>query len=279
MAFDFKNAQAQAKKQMNNKALFSIILGASGSGKSSLIGTAPGKVLFVFGSGEGHGPKAAAALGGDIVPICMDVGDDGTQLSPDAARLRLLDILGDVTAIKAEKFSTVALDGAPEVEAIFLQSQRFINAVTTDKGKVNTYAKPGEMSILVREVVMALKRLHSEGLNVLVTCRTDVKSLEDNGAVSECMPKLSSYGVAENLISQFDDVLMVGAMSIGGKQGFALQFGAAVSRVSKTEEGVVKKILNFSPRITGAKDVPEYMKADLKKVIELKSGTVKEEKK
>lgn len=279
MAFDFKAAQSQAKKQMNNKALFAIILGASGSGKSSLIGTTPGKVLFIFGSGEGHGPKAAAALGGDIVPICMDVGDDGAQLTPDESYTRLLAVLGDVAAIKAEKFTAVALDGAPELEAILLKSKRFEAAITNEKGKINSFAKSSEMSALVREVIMALKRLHSEGLNVIVTCRTDVRSLEDDGSVGECSPKLSSYGVAENLISQFDDILMVGSMSAGGKTGYALQFGAAVSRVSKDENGKVKKILNFSPRITGAKSVPEFMKADLKSVIDLKNGPAKEEKK
>ena len=278
MAFDFKAAQAQAKKQMSNKALFAIILGASGSGKSSLIGTAPGKTLFIFGSGEGHGPKAAAALGGEVVPICMDVGDDGAQLNPDDSYNRLLAILGDTASIKAEKFATVALDGAPELEAILLKSKRFETAITNDKGKINSFAKSGEMSALVREVVMALKKLHSEGLNVIVTCRTDVRSLEDDGSVAECSPKLSSYGVAENLISQFDDILMIGSMCVGGKTGYALQFGAAVSRVSKDENGKVKKILNFSPRITGAKDVPEFMKADLKKVVELKNAKVEDKK-
>ena len=272
MAFNFKAAEATALAQLNNKALFAMILGASGSGKSSAIGTLPGKTLLIFGSGESHGPKAAAALGGAVSAICVDVDESGKALTSDEAFARLMSIITDTDSIIKEKFANVAIDGAPELEAILVKSTRFIQMCTTDKGKTDGYAKGPAMSTLFREVVSALKTLHAKGINVVMTCRADVRAMDDNGAISDCSPKLSSYGVAESLVSQFDDVLLVGCVAVGEKRGHVFQFSNTISKVSKDLQGTIKKILNFSPRVTGAKDIPELLKADLKKVIELKGG-------
>ena len=106
----------------------------------------------------------------------------------------------------------------------------------------------------MREVVNSLKRLHGVGINCIMTCRVDVRAIEDDGSIGEAAPKLMSYGVSENLVAMFDDVLLVGAVTVGGKSGYALQFGdAKVSRTSKDLEGRPKKFLNFAPRITGVK--------------------------
>jgi hypothetical protein len=272
MSFNFKLAEEVALKNLNNRALFAMVIGASGSGKSSSIGTLPGRTLLIYGSGESHGPKAAQALGGNVCAVCADVDESGKALTPDESFTRLLTILQDVDSIQKEKFASVAIDGAPELEAILSKSNRFIQMCTTDKGKLDGFSKGPNMSALLREVVSALKVLHGKGINVVMTCRADVRAMDDNGAISDCAPKLSSYGVAESLISQFDDILLVGVVEVGGKRGHVFQFNNTISKTSKDLDGKIKKIFNFAPRVTCARDIPELLKADLKKVIELKSA-------
>ena len=270
--FDFKKACEEAKLSLDNKTLFALVLGPSGAGKSTLCGTLGGKLLMVYGSGESHGPRAASTFGADIVPVCIDVAD-GKPLQPDEAAKRLMDIISDPMELKKQGFTGVILDGAPELEALYLQTNRFTAMCTTDKGKIDGFRKTESMSLLLREVVNKLKDCHALGIAVVMTCRLDVKSMEEDGSISEGAIKLMSYGVSENLAAQFDDILLVGSVTVNGKTGYALQFGESkLSRVSKDVDGKPKRFLNFSPRITGVREVERLIKADLKKVVELKSG-------
>jgi energy-coupling factor transporter ATP-binding protein EcfA2 len=277
--FDFKSAQEQAKKQLNNKALFAMVMGPSGAGKSTCIGTLKGKTLFLYCSGESHGPKTAAAFGGDVTPVCIDFDDTGKELSADEAMTRLADILADAGNIKKAGFANVAIDGASEVEALFLRSRRFVESITTDKGKLNEFKKGESISMLFREVVVALKKAHAIGINCVMTCRVDVRSRDDDGTINEAAPKLLTFSVAEALTGAFDDVLLVGPVTIGGKFGYAFQFGdAQISRTAKDAAGVVRKYLNFSPRVTGVREIPAVVKSDLEKILELKNPKAEEKK-
>lgn len=272
MGFNFSAAKEAASKALNGKTLGAIILGPSGTGKSYLCGTLPGKILYLFSDGELHGPIAAQVNGGDVTPIRIDQDDKENKLSADDSYSRLLEILGATDSILEAGFQSIVLDSLTEVEGIVRSTSQFKRKCETSAGKHNNFSEPGVTLELMRPILSKLRDLNQQhGIHYAATCPLTVQAIGDDGQILESTPRLSGYSVAENLILQFPDVLVVGQVSKGGKTGHCLQFNsAAVSKTSKDLAGQVKKLINFSPRITGVKNVPQLLPASLAKVIELK---------
>jgi hypothetical protein len=269
--FDFEKAFADAKADLNVTAIRAVVLGPSGAGKSSLLGTFKCKTLLLYCGGEDHGPVAAKALGGDnIYPICLD-REGGENIDPDVAYQRLLQILSSVP----KQFKAVAVDGATEVEFLIRSTKEFKNLCLTDKGKHNTFAESGAVLVMFRPIINELKRMGREGIHTIMTCGLDVSAIGENGDILESKPRLSTYGVAEGLLQQTPDYFCVGSMTnSAGKQGHRVQFMAGVGRESKDVMGVVKKTINFKPRLNGIINLPDTCAADLTEVIKLKGGAV-----
>jgi hypothetical protein len=97
----------------------------------------------------------------------------------------------------------------------------------------------------------------------------DVKDMDGFGGISEAAPRLQGYGVCEAIVANFGDVLVVGRMTKGTDVKWKFQSLMDVKKVSKDENGTIKKILNFAPRLSGA-TLPAIMDADLSQVIKLK---------
>lgn len=272
MAFNFKAAREAAKKALDSKTLGAIILGPSGAGKSYLAGTMPGKILYLFTDAEGHGPKGAKANGGDVDGLQIDKDDEGNNLTADQSYNRLLDILSDTDGIVSEGFQSIVIDSLTEVEAIIRQTGAFKRKCETNTGKHNSFAEPSATIEMFRPILSKLRDLSLQhDIHYAATCPLTVQSLGDDGQIMESSPRLSGYSVAENLILQFPDVLVVGQVEIKGKKGHCLQFNSeSVSKQSKDLAGQIKKLVNFSPRITGVKNPPQLMAANLSKVIEMK---------
>jgi hypothetical protein len=275
MAFNFKAAEAQVAKSIDNKSLALMLLGQSGSGKSYVLGTFGVPTLYLFGTGESHGPQSARTVGGaNVLPVCWDQDDEGKALTHDLAYRRLLDALGDVDGIKEAGFGAVAIDGATELEQMIRKTKKWEQLCQTDKGKHNNFAESDATKIMFRPVLDALKALQTTlGLHYAMSCILDIKQLGDNGGIQEASPKLSGYGVAENLIQQFPDIVALGRMSKDDKIAHRLQFLASVTRVSKDLTGTVKKTMNFNPRITGFKvdELPETFDPNLAKLAKFKA--------
>jgi len=278
MTFNFKKAIAQASNDLTNPALFAIILGQSGSGKSTVCGTLNEKSLYLYFSGESHGARNANAITkGEITPLCVDM-DGEKQLGPDETYARLLEILSS-SEIAKEGFKGIILDGFPELESIMVRTKKFRQDCLSDKGKHNSFAESRVVIGMYKPVLELLQAYHRKGIHILTTCKLDVRDMDEEGGISESAPRLMTYSVAEDLVSKFDDVLAIGKMTrvIEGvthtKHKF--QFLAGVRKVSKDmATGTVKKILNFSPRLSGVlgEKLPEITDADLQKIITIKKG-------
>jgi hypothetical protein len=270
MSVDYKKLIAKAKGRMTNNALQLIILGPSGAGKSSLTGTTGLKTLYLYCSGESHGPKAAETYGkGDLDAIMVD--DDGR--TPDDAIKLTMDILGDHKFIKDGGYKAIAIDGASEFEALIRKTQLFKNGCKTDKGGHNNFAEPTVVLNIFREILAKLRSLSEEGVHYVMTCILDVKAIEDDGSILESQPRLSTYSVAEGIIQCFPDVAVIGKMTNSEvKSAHRIQFGSGISKMSKDAAGRVKKMINFSPRLTGVKELPEHTKASLADIIKLKEA-------
>jgi hypothetical protein len=269
--FNFDQAIKEAA-QLQNPYLSAIILGCSGAGKSSLLGTAGVKTLYLYTSGEDHGVKAAQASdGAEIVPLCLDFAD-GKRLNADETYGRLLAVIAEHDQLKAAKIQMVAVDGASEIEAIIRQTKQWKDACQTTQGKHNKFAEPEATISMFRPLLNGLKDLQRKiGAHSAMTCMLDVKALGTSGEIEEAMPRLLGYSVAEDLIRQFSDVLVVGKMQRDDKIKYKIQTLVDLSKVSKDDKGNLKKTMNFSVRLSGKRDLPPYFDASLADIIAFKA--------
>lgn len=271
MSFNFEQAIKESNESQTSGLVSAIILGPSGAGKSRLMGSFGVKTLYLHTTGESHGPKSAAqSPGASLVTICVDQSG-GESLSADASYIRLLDILSDVSGLRKLGIGAIALDGATEIEAIIRNTQKWESKCQSASGKHNGFAEPAATIELFRPILVALKRLQSElKIHFAMTCILDVKTMADNGEILEAAPRVVGYAVAETLVQQFDDVIVVGRMTKGEEAKHKLQMRSEVTKVSKDALGGIKKIFNFAPRLSEVEQLPALIDADLSKVIELK---------
>jgi hypothetical protein len=275
VAFNFKKAQQEAAAEIKSVNLGLMVLGQSGAGKSTLAGTFGVKTLYLYTTGESHGAKAAATLGGDNVSAISINVENGAILSADKAYDRLLSILDSVAEIKAEGFGALVIDGATELEILIRETSRWKLLCQTDKGTHNSWAEGKATLAMFRPIVDKLKNLQRQlNIHFMMTCALDVVKVSDNGEIEESKPRLQTYSVAEGIIQQFEDIVVIGRMSNGEKVGHRLQFLAGVSRESKDTKGNVRKSMNFNPRLSGVvlDKLPETVKADIQELIKLKKG-------
>jgi hypothetical protein len=260
--FDFSKAIEQAKARMDNVRLNAIILAPSGGGKSSLCGTAGVPTLYIYCMSETHGPVAASTFAtGDVTPICIDDNRD-----PDAALEFLNALLEDAETLAP--FDMIAFDSASGLEKIIRESTELKAACLTSNGKINSFMISEVMALMFSNII---KKMHATGKHTAMTLALDVKAMDsDTGEIIDASPKLQAYGVAENVIMGHSDVFIIGPLSNGEKVSYRIQFNGKVSKASKDAAGMVKRFQNFSPRVTGVKELPSSLPAKLSDVIKLK---------
>ena len=253
--------------------LFAIVLGSSGAGKSHVAGTAPGKILYLYLDSERHGSSSAVKSSPDLIAICIDRDKDGNPLKPEAAFKRGLELLNP-EGLKKAKIGSVILDGLTELEKLIRSTPKWVNMCQSTSGKHNSFAEGASTIALGDEYMRALRDAQDKaGVHVVVTGIIDVQEVDDNGAIGVAKPRLSGYAVAEGFIQQFPDILVIGKVAgKDGKSGRVFQTNADVQRISKDQNGTVKKFINFEPRLAGAVALPAFIKADLTEVIKLKTG-------
>jgi hypothetical protein len=252
MTFNFDTAIKEAAGELKNDKLFAIVLAPSGGGKSSLMGTFPGKTLYLYTSGEDHGPKAARALGGDaVIPLCVDMAD-GEKLSGDAAYERLLSIIESHDDIAKLGVDAIAIDGMSELEAMVRGTDKWAAMCKTSKGAHSGFEEPRATITMLRPLIDGLKSLQRKcGVHVATSLILNVTELGRNGEILEANPRLQGFSVAESILQQFSDVVVVGRMEKAGKIKHKIQFLTEISKASKDEAGRMKKAMNFSPRLSG----------------------------
>jgi hypothetical protein len=265
--FDFG---AEETKTLSNR-LSLMIAGPSGAGKSHLIGTYPGKVLYLTAGPEVHGVDAARKTGKNVTAIAIDRDKTG-PLSADAALARF-DAATDPESIRTNGFELIALDGLTELEKLVRASTKW-KAICTTKGGGHDSFKEGPATIAMMDHCLTrLRNLQfDQGLDIAVTCILDVtETNKATGEIEAAKPRLQSYQVAESMIQQFGDIVIIGSMQEAGKSGRVIQMQTDLVRKSvdlDTKE--VKKIFGITPRLQGVDVVPPYIRADLSAVLNLK---------
>jgi len=274
--FDFNKMQQSSTASLESNKLELLLMGPSGAGKSFTIGSLGVKTLYLYATRETHGPKSAQVKGGDlVVPFCIDYGtwpgeSTARQFTAEESLQLLRSILTNYDFIKSNKFEAVALDGMAAMEVIIKDSKEWQKKCLTTQGKHNTFKESEASTEMLGSIVSLLKGVQREcNVHIVATSMIDVKDMDGFGGISEAAPKLQGYGVCEAVVANFGDVLVVGRMTKGTDVKLKFQSLMDVKKVSKDENGTIKKILNFAPRLSGA-TLPAIMDADLSQVIKLK---------
>lgn len=255
---DFNKAVQFGLNQIKSSKLALILLGPSGAGKSSICGTLGVRTLFLYSIAEEHGPANAMQFSKNknVLPYPYDVNiSTGEMLSPDLAYKNLLDILKDTEGLKKQKIGAIVVDGATQVETMIQSTTQWSEAVARNYKGNASYAGPITLAMF-RPILTSLSTLRKElDIHYVMTGILHVKELGEDGSLLEASPSLAGYNVAEGLIQNFPDVLMIGAMkNPKGILAPRIQLHSSVTKTTsdfKTKE--VRKILNCSNRLTGIK--------------------------
>ena len=277
--FNFDKAISATQAALNDTSKLELLLMApSGGGKSYTIGTLGVRTLYLYATRETHGPKTAKVQGGDlIVPVCIDYGTWPGETAPraftaDESLQFVRSVLTSLDWIKSSKFEAVALDGIAALEVIVKETNEWKKKCLSTQGKHNSFKESEASQEIIGGVINLLKGCQRElGVHIIATAMLDVKDMDGMGGISEAAPKLQGYGVCEAVVANFGDVLVVGRMVKGTDVKWKFQSLMDVKKVAKEENGTIKKILNFSPRLSGAA-LPPILDADLSKVVKLKKG-------
>lgn len=265
--FDFL---AESANPLDDK-LQLLIAGPSGAGKSHLIGSYPGKILYLVAGAENHGISAARKSSRNIVATYIDRDKTGA-LTPDAALARF-DAATDPEAIRGAGFQLVALDGLTELEKLVRGTTQWKRMCETKGGGHNNFAEGTATQTIMDRCLQRLRNLQFDlGVDIAVTCILDVtETNRKTGEIEAAKPRLMGYSVAEAAIQQFGDIVVIGQMSKpDGSSGRAIQMHTELARQSVDENKEVKKLFGITPRLQGVAQVPPYIKADLGEILKLK---------
>jgi hypothetical protein len=277
--FNFDKAISATQATLNDTSKLELLLmGPSGAGKSYTIGTLGVKTLYLYATRESHGGRTAKVQGGDnIVPICIDYGTWGDEKSArsftaDETLQFVKSVLTSYDWIRKSGFEAIALDGIAAMEVIVKESTEWKKKCLTAQGKHNTFRESEASQEMLGMLINLLKGCQRElGVHIIATAPLEIKDQDGFGGITEAMPRLQGYGVCESIVANFGDVLVVGKMSRNNEVRWRFQSLMDIKKVAKEENGTIKKVLNFSPRLSGIQ-LPATMEANLDLVVKMKRG-------
>jgi hypothetical protein len=276
MSVDWKALKA---KKVSVEPLMALVMGASGGGKSSSLGTLGVPTLVLVGQTESHGATNARSAAQDkdlVTGLSYIVNKEDGSLDAQGSYKNLLAILRDPEL--ADNFDAVAVDGASELQGIFKDTARFRELCLSDKGTHNSFKEAESYGVMFNEVINALLNLRKRGVHCLMTCAAIVTGGGDGSDEITAKPNLYGFTTAENLCRNFPDIFYVTMLREEDEEGnektvHRFVFNPKVSAVSKdAKTGKVMKqsFSNFSPRISmfSREDLPEKSEVNLAKVLE-----------
>lgn len=250
------------KIKIKTDGLFLVVLGESGCGKSHFMGTYPsGNVLHLHGKAESHG--AASAVKSATDRLISVEWEQGNKILAD-----LKNLLSPQT-IKENGISVVGLDSLTVLARDLKETDLFKQKCTNAKGQHNSFKESEALLDLLSLVISWLSVLHKEhDIDIICSLHAQVTAKNDDETIAEAKPSLPTFSVAEYLIGQFSDVLILGRLK--GEPVF--QNNAKAARTSKDTENKITKFINFNPRLTGVNNLPATIEPSVKALLDLKKG-------
>lgn len=265
---DFAALKAASKKKQKAEGQSFVVLGPSGSGKSSLMGSFGVPTLILYTSDESHSTQSSSIHNGDVTNVCIDRDDDEESLNADQTLNKLFSILSDDCI--SDHFGAVCIDSLSSIDLIIKRSQYFDEFCKGGNGKRNDFKASEAVVSKLQEIFNATQHFRQKGTHFMCSLAAHVKSVDGDGNAEVVVPVLSSYGCAEAVPRLAGGVLYIGKTEVNGEMKRALIFSTQVSKVSKDLRGNVSKMLSFSPRLAGVPDeeLPAALPADMSKVLQ-----------
>lgn len=259
--------------KVKTDGLFVCVLGASGVGKSRFIGTYPGRVLFLYGAGESHGPASALqAPGGDVVAVPWDRSDN-VDLQPDAIIPRIKALL-DPAALKSAGIKCVALDSITNLCIDLKRTTVFKQRCSDAKGNHNAFKESEALIELISGIIRPLQQLNDyHGIDSICTIDLQIQKVSDEGYILESKPGLPTFGVGKAVIQQFPDIMILnrrGSLA-PAFENLASVESASITRATKDVPAEMVKYIEFHPRLRGVGSLPPTLPADVKALLQLKA--------
>lgn len=264
-----------SQAQMECKDLALILFGPPSGGKSQAMGTLGVKTLYLYFSGESHGPRSAFAGGTDIIPYCVDQDENGNKIDPDEALAELNALLANTKFFTENAIKAIAIDSAGELEFMIMQTAAWkIEAQKRYKG-VESYCFPITLEMF-RPVMDALRNLQlKQGIHYVVSCILNVSEFGEDGVIADAEPKMFGYGTVSGFLQQFPDRMIIGKVETKDGMKPKLQLGTMVTKATKDQKTKeVTKIQHFRPQLQGVDFTggPNYLPPDLSKLIKYKAA-------
>ena len=249
---DFRLLKTAAKNKRDTAGILAVIMGASGAGKSTACGTTGRPTLVLHTKDESHGPTSAATFNDEVVGLCLDMDEEGNEVSADVAIEKLASVLQAEDL--ADNFGTVVVDSLSSIDLLIKKTTWFDDYCKNDKGRRNSFKEGEAVLTKIQDIVTLTDKIRSRGVHVLFTLAAHVKAMDADGVVETVAPVLSTFGVSEALPRLFPIVLYTAAVTVDGDRKRAFLFNTSVARESKDVSGRIKKLLNFQPRCAGIPD-------------------------
>jgi hypothetical protein len=260
-----------ARKKKTLEPLFAVILGASGSGKSSAAGTIGLPTLYIRTPVESHGGVSASTaskriFGEDFITE-IDIFEGAKNA--DQAWKNLLATLADPELPK--QFGAVVIDSLTDLQLNVIHNlSEWKEQTTTAGGKINKLAVPGADTEFLNDLInVHLKKLHAKGVHVILLAAAVVVSTNDDGTEITAKPGLAGTNPAALVNRSCPDVLLVNR--IRNEEGVFehnFLFYPKVVAEGKNLQGIVTKTEGFGMRISHLSDLPERAAARLDELIE-----------
>ena len=266
---DFKAMKEAARAKQATAGMLAVVMGSSGAGKSTVCGTTGRPTLVLHTKDESHGPTSASTFNDDVAGLCLDMDEEGNEVSPDVALDKLVEVLGSEDL--SSNFGTVVVDSLSSIDLLIKKTQYFRNFCADPKTLKHNSFKEGEAVLTkIQDIVTHTDRIRQQGVHVLFTLAANVKSMDSEGMVETVAPVLSTYGVSESVARMFPIVLYTACVTVEGERKRAFLFNTHITRESKEVSGKIKKLMNFMPRCAGIPDseMPEMLPADFQKLLE-----------
>lgn len=251
------------RTKVNADGLFMLVLAPSKTGKSHFMGTQPeGNILHLHGPSESHGSISATKTAGDR---CISVQwAEGDKMLAD-----ILNILTPET-IKENNISCIGLDSLTELFRDLKSTKSFKQKCLTASGKHNSFKESEALIDIMSKIINRLRALYNDhNINVICAMHARVTKAE-SGQVAEVRPELPGFGVAEFLVGQFNDILV---MSRNPKTNVPEFVSHAVGkRDSKNEDGIVTRYLDFTPCVQNVTVLPDTIEATIPALLKLKKS-------
>lgn len=251
------------RTKINSNGLFMLVMAPAKTGKSYFMGTQPeGNILHLHGAGESHGSLSASMSAGDRCISVQWITGDG--LIKDFKELLTKE------TIEKNNIKCIALDSLTELFRDIKETKTFKQKCMTGKGTHNSFKESEAMVDSLSKIITWLRNLYNEcGVNVICSMHAQITKSED-GNPTEIKPNLPGYGVAEFLVGQFNDLLVMTRNPKTNVPQFTTSTMA--KRSSKNEDGIVTRYLDFTPCLQGAAELPEVIEASIPALLSLKKG-------